>query len=135
MERNELSAQRGRELSGIEWLPDNISQYFNEYHATIDISICHTDVEQGYGTRITKRFRVLRPFCKCLRCGYHSLWNPDDSGSKCLRHTYSKGWDTVFSYTLDAGEQKVSLQDAFDDFLRHQPDEEAWALPVVRIDY
>ena len=134
VDRNELTVRHGRELSGIDWLPDNIARYFAEHHATIDISVCHTDVECGYGDRITKSFRVLLPFCKCQRCGYHSLWNPDDSGSKCLRHTYTQGWDVVFSYTLDTGEKKLSLQNAFDEFLSLQSDGSA-RLPVVQINY
>ena len=124
------SIKAGRERSGIQWLPDNIAQYFNEKHCTIEISVCHTDVENGYGCRITQCFRILRPYCRCNRCGYHSLWNPDDSNSKCLRHTYEKGWDTVFLYTLGAGEVKMPLEVAFEEFLSKQPKSEY--LPTVQ---
>ena len=132
MKKDDLSIMQGRERSGLLWLPDNVAQYFNENHTTIDISVCNTDVEQGYGVRITKCLRILRPFCRCNNCGYHSLWNPDDTESKCRRHTYTKGWDTVFSYTLEIGEHKMSLEKAFDEFLKRQPDR--LTLPVIRCD-
>ena len=125
----DFSIEHGRELSGIPGLPDNIAKYFNDHHCTIEISVCHTDVERGYGSRISKAFKILRPFCKCNRCNYHSLWNPDDGGSPCLRHTYTKGWDVVFSYTLDTGEHKLPLAAAFDEFLKLQPESEL--LPVI----
>ena len=133
MKKDDLSIMQGRERSGLLWLPDNVAQYFNENHTTIDISVCNTDVEQGYGVRITKCLRILRPFCRCNNCGYHSLWNPDDTESKCRRHTYTKGWDTVFSYTLEIGEHKMSLEKAFDEFLKRQPDR--LTLPVIRYRY
>lgn len=125
----DFSIKNGKELSGISGLPDNIAQYFNDHFCAIEISVCHTDVECGYGSRISKAFKILRPFCKCNRCSFHSLWNPDDSDSKCLRHTYTKGWDVVFSYTLDTGEHKMSLDAAFDEFLKLQPRSEF--LPVI----
>lgn len=131
MKRDEISIQHGRERSGLPWLPENVAQYFNEHHCTLEISICHTDVECGYGVRITKCFRVLRPYCKCSRCGYHSLWNPDDSNSKCLRHSYTRGWDTVFSYSLDTGEKKIAFEAAFDVFLSKQPKQET--MPVIPV--
>jgi hypothetical protein len=91
----------------------------------MQININTVDVENGYGRRIIQNLRIMRPFCKCNRCGYHSLWNPDDSKSKCLRHTYEKGYDTVFTYTIDSGEQKaISLESAFDEYLRLNPNED-----------
>ena len=130
-ERDFCSILNGRNISEIPSLPDNVAQYFNEYYCTIEVSICHTDVECGYGCRISRCFKVLRPYCKCSRCGYHSLWNPDDTQSKCLRHTYTRGWDTVFAYMIDTGETKPSLEVMFDEFLKKQPDSDY--LPVVSL--
>ena len=126
----DFSIEHGRELSGIPGLPDNIAKYFNDHYCTIEISVCHTDVECGYGSRISKVFKILLPFCKCNRCNYNSLWNPDDSDSKCLRHTYTKGWDVIFAYTLETGEHKMSLDTAFDKFLKAQSKSDM--LPIVK---
>ena len=120
MNEYDISVLHGRERSGFSWLPGNVANYFNENYCTIEISVCNTDAECGYGYRINKCFRILRPYCKCNNCSYHSLWNPDDSDSKCKRHTYTKGWDCVFSYSLDGAEDKISLDEAFDLFLQRQ---------------
>ena len=115
----------GEEL-GIPNAPKNILNYMRHYHCNLQINIGTTDVECGYGMRIVQNIRILRPFVECSRCGYHSLWNADDSKSKCLRHTYGrKGYDTVFSYTIDAGEKKtLTLEQAFDKYLEMNPKEE-----------
>ena len=126
----ELSAIAGRERSGLNWLPDNLAAYFNDRYCAIDISVCNTDVECGYGVRITKRLQVLHPYNECRRCGYHSLFNPDDTNSKCNRHSYKKGWAVVFSYSLDSGEQKMSLEDAFSMFLKDNPDRRPGNQPI-----
>ena len=110
---------------GIVNAPRNIVRYMQKWHCNLQININTVDVENGYGRRIIQNVRIMRPYCKCNRCGYHSLWKPDDSKSKCFRHTYEKGYDTVFTYTIDAGEKKaVSLESAFDEYLRLNPNEE-----------
>lgn len=99
-------------------LPDNVVNYCGQYYSNIEIDLCNTDVECGYGVRISGGVKVMRPYNRCTNCGYHSLWNPDDSESKCLRHTYVKGWDTVFSWSI---ESDMELEKAFDCFLAMQP--------------
>lgn len=119
MNADELSAKMGREESGLLWLPDNIARFFNEHKCTIDISVCSTDVLNGYGKRITKCFKILMPFEECTRCGYNSLWRPE-GWVKCNRHTYRRGWDSVFTYTLDDNEKKEPLEIKFEEFLQEQ---------------
>lgn len=120
-------AEHGRQVLGIEQLPDNIAEYMLSFHSNLQYNVSSTDVENGYGLRIEKRLRIMRPYRRCIRCGYHSLWNPDDSKSKCLRHTYEKGWDTVFSWNPESG---VELERAFSIFLESQDADDS--KPVVR---
>lgn len=125
---DKISAQLCRSFTGIVDIPDNLAEYMMRYHSNLQANVCVTDVENGYGVRVTKSIRLMRPFCKCNRCGYHSLWNPDDSDSKCLRHTYTKGWDTVFSWNPDSG---VSIEDAFSEYLELQSTDES--KPVIAL--
>lgn len=124
-----------REELGLQNVPSNILRYMQYWHCNLQVNIGTTDVENGYGRRIVQNVRIMRPFCKCNRCGYHSLWNPDDSKSKCFRHTYEKGYDTVFSYTINAGEtKKKTLEQAFDSYLAMNPKEkEGEAVHLLRI--
>lgn len=117
-----------KRFTGIDTIPDNLAEYMMHHYCNLQANIGITDVEQGYGVRIEKRIRLMLPFKKCNRCGYHSLWNPDDSKSKCLRHTYTNGWDTVFSYNPDCG---VSLEEAFSEFISLQSADES--KPVVAL--
>lgn len=113
---------------GIQDLPDNMAEFLMVHASTLEISVCHTDVENGYGSRITRLLQVKLPYRKCNRCGYHSLWNPDDTNSHCMRHTYEKGWDTVFAY--DPDNNFISLPDAFSEWLSKQPTE--WIKPTKK---
>lgn len=117
-----------RKQTGISTLPGNLAEYMMKNHCNLQVNIGLTDVEYGYGLRVEKRILLFRPYRKCDRCGYHSLWSPDDSESKCGRHTYQRGWDVVFSFNPDNG---ASLEEAFDEFLSLQsPDE---SKPVVEL--
>lgn len=118
-------ADHYRSMLGLQ-LPDNMAVYVGEYYSNIQLNVCNTDAENGYGYRITKDLRIMRPYEKCTRCGYHSLWNPDDSESRCRRHTLTRGWDTVFSYEFGS---PITLEDAFQQFLDKQTDD--WRAPVV----
>lgn len=111
---------------GIPGAPLNLLEYMQKWHCNLQINIGTTDVECGYGRRIVQNIRVMKPFEECSRCGYHSLWNTDDTNSKCNRHTYGRrGYDTVFSYTIDAGEKKaLTLEQAFDRYLEMNPRED-----------
>lgn len=122
-----LTARLGKEAIGIPNIPDNIAEYMMRYHSALEASVSCTDVENGYGLRIERRILLKRPYCRCVNCGYHSLWNPDDSNSRCLRHTYEKGWDTVFCY--DPDKSYLELKSAFSNWLLKQPN--AWNEPVV----
>ena len=126
MKTKYTSAQHYRDITGIENLPDNVAEYLNSHYSNIQFDVCKTDVENGYGERITRRVSIMLPYKRCTNCGYHSLWKPDDSESHCRRHTYAKGWDTVFSFDMDKG---GNLEEAFAEFLKRQPKSETE--PVV----
>lgn len=126
MGKTHLQEWFAQELIWIGEIPENVAKYISQYHANLQYNICSTDVVNGYGHRITKSFLVMRPYKKCSRCGYHSLWAPDDSDSKCLWHTYEKGYDTVFSFTQECG---ITLKDAFSEFLSLQSGNDL--MPVV----
>ena len=114
----------GEEL-GIPHAPLNILRYMRDHHCNLQININTVDVECGYGRRVVKDLRIMRPYQECTRCGYHSLYRPDDSGSKCLRHTYRKGYDTVFCYMEDTGEKKTqNIEQAFDAYLKQNERED-----------
>ena len=115
-------ADHYRKMTGIENLPDNVAEYLNSHYSNIQFDICKTDVENGYGEKITRRVSIMLPYKRCINCGYHSLWNPDDSESHCRRHTYEKGWATVFSFQMNNAQR--SLENAFDEFLKQQPENE-----------
>lgn len=115
----EYSANHYRRLSGIKNLPDNFAAYCSEHYCNVQINVCLTDVECGYGERISGNIKIMLPYKECTRCGYHSLWNPDDTESKCLRHNYKRGYDTVFCYDIE-NRNHISLEQAFDVFLKEQ---------------
>lgn len=118
-------ADHFRNILGVQ-LPDNMAIYAGTYYSNIQLNICNTDAINGYGHYITKDLQIMRPYKKCTRCGYHSLWNPDDSESQCMRHTLVSGWDTVFSYKFGC---KMSMEHAFQIFLDKQTED--WRFPVV----
>ena len=106
------------ECLGIESLPDNMLDFLMHHHSNLQINICNTDVEHGYGIRITKSLRVYLPYEKCNNCQYHSLYFPDDSETGCRakggRHTLTKGWDPIFMWDPDTDND---LETKFQDFI------------------
>lgn len=115
------SANHYRSITGLQSLPDNLAAYCGQHYCNIQMNICLTDVECGYGERISGNVALMMPYKKCRRCGYHTLWNPDDTESKCNRHNYDRGYDTVFSYDIENRYHNFSLEQAFDMFLKAQP--------------
>lgn len=71
---NRITARLGKELFAIQNLPDNMAEFLMTHHSTLEISVCHTDALNGYGSRTTRLLQVKLPYRKCNRCGYDSLW-------------------------------------------------------------
>ena len=123
------NADRYKDMLEVWSIPDNIAEYVGTHYANLQANICNTDVEGGYGQRITKSIHLFLYYEKCNNCEYHSLWNPDDSETGCRarggRHTLKRGWEQVFVWSTDSG---LSLESAFQKWLDLQPPENR-ALP------
>lgn len=120
--------ERIAEWLGVKELPENMLEFMKSRYINLQLNICKTDVEKGYGTRITKTLSLFLPYERCNNCQYHSLYNWDDSETGCRarggRHTLKKGWDQVFMWNPDDG---VDLETSFQNFL-----EEPWVQPLLK---
>lgn len=128
MEDNQ-QAKRAQKWLNIPEIPDKMAIWLYEHYSNLQINVCNTDVECGYGIRRSGNVKIALPYERCNRCGYHSLWNPDDSEEGCRarggRHTLQRGWDDVFSWNIEGG---WSLEDAFDSFIKenNNTDRKGW---------
>lgn len=101
-------------------VPDNIAKYATMFHSNVAYNFNVTDGLNGYGILCHRSVVVSRLTRTCNRCGYDSLWNPDDMDSKCGRHTYGNvRYDPVFVWSETGN--PLPLEEAFDDFLKDQP--------------
>ena len=94
-------------------IPDNIARYI-EQHKGVNLAINFNSVSADYGyvhdIHHTVVLSVLTRTCN--RCGYDPLWKPDDSESKCIRHTYGRWrYDDVFVWSADTND--LSLEKCF----------------------
>ena len=114
-------------------LPLNVLRYVEENDGTsIAININSASADYGYAHVIHKSVVISRLTRTCHHCGYDPLWKPDDSESKCRRHIYSTfRYDTVFTWTPNQCD--LSLKDAFDQFLKAQP--QKYGSPCIRKDF
>ena len=103
-------------------IPDNIAKYIAEHNGVnLNINVSSTDADYGYAHIIWYTVTLSKLTRTCHRCGYDPVWNPDDSNSKCLRHTYNNWrYDAVFTWG-HMGSPSISLEEAFDVWLRSQP--------------
>lgn len=114
-------------------IPDNIRDYLDDhYGVALDISIDSTDALNGYGEIHHEVVKICELTRTCRNCGYDPLWHPDDSKSKCKRHSYgSERYDVVFVWS--PYHCNLSLEDAFDIWLEAQYHEEY--APVVKCEF
>lgn len=103
-------------------IPDNIAKYIAEHNGVnLNINVNSTDADYEYAHIIWYTVTLSKLTRTCHRCGYDPVWNPDDSNSKCLRHTYNNWrYDTVFAWG-HMGNSSLSLEEAFNAWLRSQP--------------
>ena len=112
IERDELPA----------WIPSNIKDYLSKYLSAVEMSVSTTDGLNGYGTIYQLNVTVSRHAECCDKCGYHSLFRKERYYETPLqhRHRWHSEWAVVFAYRHD---EKLSIQDAFDQFLKANPDD------------
>ena len=110
-------------LQLINVLPDALKELMLKYHGiNYTFDICHTDVEGGYGSRVSWVFAISMYSKCCSNCGYHSLFNADDSYSHCNRHVYGeKKYETVFEYFDDGGESLVNFEEVLNRYIESIP--------------
>ena len=116
-------------------IPDNISRWANGKNG-VNIAVNYNFVDgcNGYAHMLFRSVVISQITRHCNRCGYDPLWHPDDSKSKCLRHTYSTWrYDPVFSWTDN--QNNLSLEECFDYWLSLQPKENEWNKPAVDMDF
>lgn len=111
-------------------IPDNIANYISQHNGSaINITISNASANHGYAHIMWYVVRVSILTRTCHRCGYDVIWNPDDSESKCQRHSYDAWrYDDVFIWSDQF--PHLSLEEAFDDWLSAQPT--GYMLPMKR---
>lgn len=111
-------------------IPDNIADYVERYNGVaLNITLNNASADHGYAHVMWYIVRLSMLTRTCHRCGYDVIWNPDDTDSKCQRHSYdSWRYDDVFVWS--AWGSQLSLEEAFDDWLSSQSDK-YWD-PVVQ---
>lgn len=110
-------------------IPENVADYIKTHDGTnLEISINAAFADYGYAHILHKAIIISKLTRTCHWCGYDPLWNPDDSESKCQRHTYDNWrYDPVFAWYPNAG---IGLEEAFDDWLSIQPSENEFDKPA-----
>ncbi|MBQ4361263.1 MAG: hypothetical protein II767_13520 [Proteobacteria bacterium] len=109
-------------------IPDNIAEYISKTNgANVAWNINSAFADGEYAHMFWISVVVSRLTRTCNRCGYDPLWQPNDDGSKCQRHTYnSPRYDDVFVWSPE--DNNLSLEEAFNVWLTSQPDR--WDMPT-----
>lgn len=104
-------------------MPQNIERYLKEHDGVnVAVNFNSASADYGYAHCIHKSVVMSKLTRTCNRCGYDPLWNPDDTESKCNRHSYGAyRYDTVFSFSEE--DNPLSLKICFDAWLRAQPEQ------------
>lgn len=102
-------------------LPENICEWLRQNDGVnVSVNFCSASANCGYTHRILKTVVISMLTRTCVRCGYDPLWNPDDTESKCLRHTYNPyRYDDVFAW--EEHKDANSLEDDFSKWLDANP--------------
>ena len=110
-------------LQLINALPDTLKDLMMKFHGiNYSFDVCHTDVECGYGSRVSWSFKISLISKCCNNCGYHSLFNVDDSYSHCGRHVYGeKKYETVFEYINSGGKSLVDFESVLNKYIESIP--------------
>lgn len=102
-------------------IPDNIAEYIDRHDGVnLNINFNNASADHGYGHMLWHTISISLLTRTCHRCGYDVIWNPNDSESKCQRHSYNNWrYDDVFIWSEFRNE--MTLEEAFDKWLSEQP--------------
>ncbi len=114
-------------------IPDNIAKWITQHDGVnLSINFNSASADSGYAHMLWHTVTISMLTRTCNRCGYDTLWNPDDSESKCIRHTYNSWrYDTVFVWS--EFQNPLSLEVAFEEWKNKQSDK--YGAPIVKITY
>lgn len=114
-------------------IPENIAKYISE-HDGVNLSVNYNSAgaDDGYSHMIWHTVVMTRITRTCSRCGYDPLWNPDDTNSKCMRHSYGAyRYDEVFAWSPIENDE--TLAQCFDQWIDQQPTR--WDDPTVKMSF
>ena len=116
-------------------IPDNIVKFLKERNGVnLQINYNSISADMGYVHQLSHTVRLLMLTRTCSRCGYDPVWKPDDSESKCIRHTYgSWRYDRVFAW--EENSEGLSLEECFEAWEAMQSkreDEPVKSLSIVK---
>ena len=101
-------------------IPKNIIEYLSNHNGcNLQVNLNHADADYGYAHRLLISVVISHLTRTCNRCGFDVIWNPDDTESKCGRHTYGAyRYDEVFAWS--PLKCSMTLEEAFNDWLISQ---------------
>lgn len=103
-------------------IPDNIAKWIKEHDGVnLSINFNSASADHGYAHMIWHNVVISMIDRHCNRCGYDILFNPDDSESRCLRHTYSP-WKYEDVFVWSEFQNPLSLEESFTIWLENQTD-------------
>ena len=113
-------------------IPDSIARWIEQHDGVnLSININSASSDYGYAHMVYHTVSISILTRTCNRCGYDPLWNPDDTDSKCIRHTYnSPRYDKVFCW--NAFRNPNTLEEAFNHWLElNKERENDWRKAIV----
>jgi hypothetical protein len=119
-------------------IPDNILKWITEHDGVnlkVDINSASADYGYAHVMHVTVIISMLTRTCN--HCGYDQIWKPDDSNSKCRRHTFGAWrYDPVFTWRSKSygGDMLQTLESAFDTWLSKQTHDKGWN-PIIKMDF
>lgn len=117
-------------------IPDNLARYV-EQHIGVNLSANFNSVaaDAGYAHDVFHTVVLSVMTRTCNRCGYDPVWNPDDSESKCGRHTYN-GWRYDEIFVWSERRNSDSLEESFAKWEKeNEAHEKGMTVPAKRIIY
>lgn len=106
-------------------MPENMKKWIR-CHDGVNLSVNWNaaSADCGYAHHLFKSVVLSMLTRTCHRCGFDEVWNPDDSQSKCQRHSYNAWrYDEVFVWADE--DNNISLDEAFERWKEANPRESA----------
>ncbi len=112
-------------------IPENIVKYLKENDGVnLAVNWNSAGADYGYAHTIWHNVVITKLTRTCQRCGYDPLWKPDDTNSKCLRHSFGEWrYDVIFSWSQEGNDE--SLEECFDEWMKYQP--KKWYDPAIKV--